>query len=137
MLSFHSSLVSERMSGDREAISDRSLSVCLDVGDDGVYLSGYAPSTKYEANPRERELSADFSKEEEGEEEVEEEEKEEERDEVEEGEGEEEEDEGGEEVEEGRRGEEVEAPISLGDDYRPFILSSIWLVNNFLLKISD
>ena len=125
------------MSGDREAISDRSLLVCLDVGDDGVYLSGYAPSTKYEANPRERELSADFSKEEEGEEEVEEEEKEEERDEVEEGEGEEEEDEGGEEVEEGRRGEEVEAPISLGDDDRPFILSSIWLVNNFLLKISD
>ena len=125
MLSFHSSLVSERMSSDREAISDRSLSICLDVGDDGVYLSGYAPSTKYEANPRERELSADFSKEEEGEEEVEEEEKEEERDEVEEGEGEEEEDEGGEEVEEGRRGEEVEAPISLGDDYRPFILSSI------------
>ena len=137
MLSFHSSLVSERMSGDREAISDRSLSVRLDVGDDGVYLSGYAPSTKYEANPRERELSADFSKEEEGEEEVEEEEKEEERDEVEEGEGEEEEDEGGEEVEEGRRGEEVEAPISLGDDYRLFILSSIWLVNDFLLKISD
>ena len=133
MLSFHSSLVSERMSGDREAISDRSLSVRLDVGDDGVYLSGYAPSTKYEANPQERELSADFSKEEEGEEE----EKEEEGDEVEEGEGEEEEDEGGEEVEEGRRGEEVEAPISLGDDYRPFILSSIWLVNDFLLKISD
>ena len=78
-------------------------------------------------------MSADFSKEEEGEEE----EKEEEGDEVEEGEGEEEEDEGGEEVEEGRRGEEVEAPISLGDDYRLFILSNIWLVNDFLLKISD
>ena len=78
MLSFHSSLVSERMSGDREAISDRSLSVCLDVGDDGVYLSGYAPLTEYEANPQERALSANFSKEEEREEEVEEEEKEEE-----------------------------------------------------------
>ena len=137
MLSFHSSLVSERMSGDREAISDRSLSVRLDAGDDGVYLSGYAPLTEYEANPQERALSANFSKEEEREEEVEEEEKEEEGDEEEEGEGEEEEDEMGEEVEEGRRGEEAEAPISLGDDYRPFILSSIWLVNDFLLKMSD
>ena len=78
-------------------------------------------------------MSADFSKEEEREEEVEEEE----GDEVEEGEGEEEEDEGGKEVEEGRRGEEVEAPILFGDDYRPFILSSIWLVNDFLLKMSD
>ena len=103
----------------------------------GSICRGYAPSTKYEANPQARELSADFSKEEEREEEVEEEEKEEEGDEVEEGEGEEEEDEGGEEVEEGRRGEEVEAPILLGDDYRPFILSSIWLMNDFLLKISD
>ena len=137
MLSFHSSLVSERMSGDREAISDRSLSVRLDAGDDGVYLSGYAPLTEYEANPQERALSANFSKEEEREEEVEEEEKEEEGDEEEEGEGEEEEDEMGEEVEEGRRGEEAEAPISLGDDYRLFILSSIWLVNDFLLKMSD
>ena len=137
MLSFHSSLVSERMSGDREAISDRSLSVRLDAGDDGVYLSGYAPLTEYEANPQERELSTNFSKEKEREEEVEEEKKEEEGVEEEEGEGEEEEDERGEEVEEGRRGEKAEAPISLGDDYRLFILSSIWLVNDFLLKMSD
>ena len=75
MLSFHSSLVCERMSGDREATSDRPVLVRLDIGDDEVCSLGYAPSTKYQANPQERELSADFSEEEEGEEEVEEKER--------------------------------------------------------------
>lgn len=51
MLSFHSSLVDERMSGDREAIGDRSLSVRLDAGDDGACPSGYSPLTKYQTNP--------------------------------------------------------------------------------------
>ena len=56
----------------------------------------------------------------------EEEEKEEEKEEEEEEEG-----------EEGRKGEEVEAPSSSGDNYRPFILSSIWSVNDFLSKMTN
>ena len=47
MLSFYLSLVGERMLGDREAMSDRSLSVRLDVADNVVHLSSYDPMTKY------------------------------------------------------------------------------------------
>lgn len=32
--------------------------------------------------------------------------------------------------------EEGESSESLGDDFRPFILPKIWLVNNFLPKMS-
>ena len=34
-------------------------------------------------------------------------------------------------------GEEVEAHSLSGDDYRPFILPKIWLVNDFLSKMSN
>lgn len=76
------------MSDDWEATSNCSLLVHLDAGEDGVYQSGYAPLTEYQANPQEREPTTDFFQEEEGEEE----EVEEEGDKVEEGEREEEED---------------------------------------------
>ena len=42
---------------------------------------------------------------------------------------------GGEEGEEGRRGEEVEAPSSSVNDYRPFILPSIGLVNEVFFRL--
>ena len=35
------------MSSDKEATSDHSLLVCLDVGNDEVCPSGYDPMTKY------------------------------------------------------------------------------------------
>ena len=42
-----------------------------------------------------------------------------------------------EEGEEGRRGKEDEAFSSSGDDYRPFIISTIWSVNDFLSKMTN
>jgi len=48
----------------------------------------------------------------------------------------EEEDEDGEEVDEEEEAEAVALGLS-GDDYKPFILPSIWSVKDFLLKMSD
>ena len=47
MLSFHLSFVGERMSSDKEATSDHSLLVRLDVGNDEVCPSGYDPMMEY------------------------------------------------------------------------------------------
>ena len=71
------------------------------------------------------------------EEEKEEEEKEEEEEGEEEEEEKEEEEEEKEEGEEARRGEEVKAPSSSDGGYRPFILPSIWSVNDLLFKITN
>ena len=62
------------MSSDKEATSDHSLLVRLDVGNDEVCPSGYDPMTKYPMSSQERESLAHFSEEEEKEEEKEEEE---------------------------------------------------------------
>lgn len=114
------------MSGDREATSDHSFLVHLDMSNDEVCLSSYDPMTGYQTGSKEKEPLAHFSKEEEREEEEEEKEKEEG---VEGG--------GGRKIEEGRRREEVEAPSSSCGNYRPFILPIIWSVNNFLSKMSN
>ena len=121
MLSFHLSLVGEKMSGDREATSDYSFLVRLDAANDKVRLSSYDLMTEYQMSSQEKGPSAHFSEEKEREEE------------------EEEEEEGGRggEVEEGRRGEEVKALSSSCGNYRPFILPSIWLVNDFLSRMSN
>lgn len=55
MLSFHLSLIGERMSGDRKVTIDRSVSVRLDVGNDKVHPLGYNPMTKYPTGSQQRE----------------------------------------------------------------------------------
>ena len=137
-------LVGERMSGGSKAISDHIPSLRPD--DKNVHPSGSVPLTEKRIGSLEREPSAHLLEEEmerkldekiegEGEYEYDKGDKEE-------GEGEEEEDgkeekeEDSEEVDEEGE-EEVVAPGSSGDDYRPFILPSIWSVNDFLSKMSN
>lgn len=55
MLSFHLSLIGERMSGDRKVTIDRSVSIRLDVGNDKVHPLGYNPMTKYPTGSQQRE----------------------------------------------------------------------------------
>lgn len=74
MLSFHLSLVGEKMSGDREATSDYSFLVRLDAANDKVRLSSYDLMTEYQMSSQEKGPSAHFSEEKEREEEEEEEE---------------------------------------------------------------
>ena len=114
------------MSGGSKATSGHVPSFCLD--DEDVHLSGNDPTMEDWIGSLERELSAHLSGEEmEGEEEGEGEVDEEEDD----GEEEDGEEEDGEEVDKGGEGEAM-APSSPGNDYRPFILPSIWLINDFL-----
>lgn len=68
MISIHSSLVGERMSGGSEAMSEHSLLVCLVTGDDEVNPSGYESMAEDLTNSQKKESSAHFSEEEEEEE---------------------------------------------------------------------
>lgn len=131
-LVFYSSLIGERMLGGSKAISDHVPSFCLD--DEDVHLSRNDLTTEDWIGSLERELSAYLSGEKiegederKGEGELDEEE--------ENGEDKDGEEENGEEVDKGGDGEAV-APGSSGNDYRPFILPSIWLINDFLSKMS-
>lgn len=98
------------MSSDREAMSEHSLSIRLVVGDDKFYLSGYEPMAEDLAGFPKRESLAHSS-------EVEEEEKEEE--------------------EEAEVDEEEKDSSPLSQNFRSFILPSIWSVNDFIPKMSN
>lgn len=125
-LVFYSSLVGERMSGGSKATSGHVPSFRLD--DEDVHPSRNDPTIEDWIGSLERELLDHLSGEEmKGKGEVDEEE--------EDGKEENEEVEDGEEVDKGGEREAV-APGSSGNDYRPFILPSIWLINYFLSKMS-
>ena len=117
------------MSGGSKATRSHVPSFHLD--DEDVHSSGNDPMMEDWIGSLERELSAHLSGEEmegeegegEGEGEVDEEEDD--------GEEEDGEKEDGEEVDKGGEGEAM-APSSSSNDYRPFILPSIWLINDFL-----
>ena len=138
------SLVGERMSGGSKATSGHVLS--LRPNDDDVHPLGSVPLTEERIVSLEREPLAHFLEDEmegvldegierEGEYEYDEEDGEEREDEEEE-DGEEEKEEDGEEA--NREGEEEAIALGLsGDDYRSFILPSIWFVSDFLSKMSD
>ena len=55
MLNLYLSLIGERMSGDREATIDCSVSIHLDAGNDEVRPSGYNPMTEYLMGSQQRE----------------------------------------------------------------------------------
>ena len=120
------------MSGDRRAIRDHPLLVRLGASDDEVHSSSYTMMTECSTGSQKRESSTHLFEEKveyvEGDDDGEYEEGK--------GEGEGDEDESEVREEEGeRKGEEDKAPSSSGDNYRPFILLKIWLVNDFLSKI--
>lgn len=122
------------MLGDWQATSDRALLVRLDASDDKVCSSGCTLMMEWPTGSQEREPLAHLFKEK-----VEYVERDDDG-EYEEGEGEGGGDEDESEVgkEEGERREEQDkAPNSSDDNYKPCILLKIWLMNDFLSKMSS
>ena len=123
------------MSGDREAMSEQSSSICKSAGCDEVYPSGREPMEDLTWSPKREQSAHSLAEEEEEYKRDEEEGKEEDEEEEEEEEGDKGEEEG--DSDEGDYGE-GDGAVSHVDssNHRPFILLMIWTVNDFYTTMS-